>query len=154
MNSAILALWAHGFAPSLRVRLVRRLLLIAMLTTSSAVTRAGEDRRFEEQRLQVAERVSSVLAEERVCASRADCRKRNLFFVSPATNGIAIELRTISDPSVIQKLLGESARAYVASGGHMRVTVEFYAEDKMKAVKRSILSREKATLSVIYKEND
>jgi len=127
-------------------------LLLAILTSSLTTANAGEDRRFEEQRLQLAESVVSALVKGKICESPSECRKRNLFFVSPATHGLAVEIRTVSDPSVVQNLLGEAARSYVTSRGSMRVIVNFYADDKLVAIKRPMFSTEKPTFSAVYGE--
>ncbi|MDR2112723.1 MAG: hypothetical protein LBQ62_06460 [Candidatus Accumulibacter sp.] len=85
------------------VSLNRLAVLISLFTISPSIP-AGENRAHEESRLGLIKNIQEILIMEKLCISESDCTKKQLFFVSPATNGLGVKTYSITDPVVLMKI--------------------------------------------------
>lgn len=97
---------------------------------------AGEDRRFEEQRLAMAKSIKSILIEAGACVSDNDCNKKKLLFVGPGRSGIGIQLYGVNDHEVVEKITNECMMKFFELDSEMRITLKVYHITKDEDLKR------------------
>lgn len=106
--------------------------LFAMLAILSAQTiNAGEDRKYEQDRLYLAEKIEKILISEKTCDSVRECRNKQFTFVSPATKGIAIATYGLTSHVVLQKIAEEAITVFYAHED-MTLEIEHFSFTKME----------------------
>ena len=76
-----------------------RIAVILLIFTSGAIVsfpiNAGENRDLEPNRLNIIKSINEVLIRQRVCLTINICNQNQFLFVSPSTNGLAIDVFSI-----------------------------------------------------------
>ena len=104
-----------------------------------------EDRSFELQRIELADRAEKILVSRGICRSISDCRFRQHLIVSPSKAGISIEIFAVNDRLAIAQIVRECADQFFQLGSKANIYVDVYevtkqtqlAEPFWKAVKAS-----------------
>ncbi|MCP5319287.1 MAG: hypothetical protein H7A12_00390 [Pseudomonadales bacterium] len=116
------------------VRLLRIAIIPAFLAYGAPHANSGEDRSHENERLLLAEKIEHLLIASGACESAKTCRERQLVFVSPATNGVAISTYGIDDPFILRKILEESA-IFFYTYKQISIEIEHFAFTKSDDLK-------------------
>lgn len=114
--------------------LLKTTIIAALLVHCAPHANSGEDRSHENERLLLAENIEHLLIANGVCESVKTCRERQLLFVSPAKNGVAISTYGIDDPFVLKKILEESATLFYASK-QISIEIEYFSFTKSDELK-------------------
>ena len=104
-----------------------------------------EDRSFELQRIELADRAEKILMSRGICRSKSECRFQQHLFVSPANAGLSIQIFAVNDRLVIAQIVRECADQFFQLGSRANIYVDVYevtkqtqlAEPFWKAVKAS-----------------
>lgn len=127
-------------------KLGTNILLILFLSAVMSVS-AGENRRFERQRLSMAVKIENSLILKELCISKKDCQQKKLFFVSPGPRGLGVKTYAINSPSVLSTIV-EIAAAEFYEGGVDRIEIENFSYSKEEDL-RSFLKQGPAFSTVI-----
>lgn len=108
---------------------------LSVMTLGGLVS-CGEDRRFEEQRLVLANRISSVLVEEGICEKIGVKCGGEIFFVAPASYGVKVILYGITNKSAIQKIVNECAELFFRFDQKMTIYLNAYKITKEEELRQ------------------
>lgn len=114
--------------------LLKTAIIAAILVHCAPHANSGEDRSHENERLLLAEKIEHLLISSGACESVKTCRERQLLFVSPAKNGMAISTYGIDDPFILRKILEESATLFYTSR-QISIEIEHFAFTKSDELK-------------------
>jgi len=99
---------------------------VAILCLSPLAIAGTEDRSFEKQRLDVAEKIEKILIADNICKSKTDCFSKKLVFATPKESGIGIQLYAPIGKASLLKILHECSNYFVASNIKMNIEVEMF----------------------------
>ncbi len=120
--------------PVAAARLLKIALVAVFLPHGIPNANSGEDRSHENERLFLAKNIEHLLIVSGTCESVKNCRERQLLFVSPSKNGVAIATYGIDDSLILRKILEESATIFYASK-HISIEIEHFAFTKHDELK-------------------
>lgn len=118
--------------------LVRVKLIVAIFLLSSYSIAGTEDRTFERQRLELAEKIKIILIADNICKSSADCTNRKLVFASPRDSGIGIQLFAPIGKSSLLKILHECSNYFINFDRKMNLEIEMFDITKEDELSRPI----------------
>ena len=101
-----------------------------MLLLSIFLTSCVEDRTFEKQRLELANKTQQILIDHEICSNVKDCQQKEPFFLSPIYSGISVQLYGVLSKQALSELFCAYSEAFISSGGKMRITLQVYSVTK------------------------
>ncbi|MBV8270742.1 MAG: hypothetical protein JO067_00560 [Cupriavidus sp.] len=110
-------------------------LLAAGMLVCTAVY-AGEDSRFDKQRLELGAELDHVLVVHGVCANVNECVNKRIIFASPATGGVGIQIWGLEDKEIIGKLLETCASVFLREIEIDVIAVNIYPISKEESMKK------------------
>ena len=130
INHSLFAIFRPIFHTLDQVHRVRLRSTYYMLLLTIFMTACVEDRSFEKQRLELANKTQQILIDQDICSSVKDCQQKQLFFLGPISSGISVQLFGVSNEKALSKLLCAYSEKFISSGGKMRITIKIYSATK------------------------
>ncbi len=97
----------------------------------------GEDRTFEKQRLDIAEKIDRIVVGKKICPGNTSCRGRNVFFVSPYPDGISIQTYGINSTEALGEIANLAVEEFMSNRG-MNIILSAYSISKEEEMKSFI----------------
>lgn len=104
-------------------------LIVLFMAAGMQVANSGEDRSYEKERLSMIQKIENILIAGGICSTGNECSVKKIFFVSPATNGIAIATYGVNDKQVLRQILEVSALEFY-SHNKMQIKIEHFSFSK------------------------
>ncbi len=120
------------------------------LTMGLSTCLAGENRKFEVQRLELCKQIQKELLLKNECSDPNDCTIRKLLFCSPAKNGIGIQLWGIKSDSAIESALNAASRFFLQSGEKTNIYIKIYKINKFEALARPVWLKDKSHFEINF----
>ncbi len=111
------------------------ILPILLITQHTQMALSGEDRSYENERLHLSERIIKILIDSGTCGSIKDCRERQLYFISPAKNGLGISTYSVTDVYVLRQI-SEAAISVFYANRKISIEIEHFSfskEDELRS---------------------
>lgn len=134
-------------------KLLGVLLVICSMFMWEVNVNAGEDRKFEEQRLALIKSIQTILIDEEVCKSANDCSMKGVVFVSPGRLGINIKLYGVMSNAVFKRVSIECVDMYFELEQKMSVVLEAYKISKEKELEMPFWKSEPPFVVIELKGN-
>lgn len=109
------------------------------LSALSLSTSAGENREHEDSRLKLSDEIKSILVDKKLCESEAPCSGRQLFFVSPARDGISIKTYAIKDSEILSEITKKCIETFYLK--NIDITIENYHISKHEELEKMVQYR-------------
>ena len=121
-----------------------------MLFEPLPVNAGVEDRSFEFQRLDMAERAEKILISHGICRSISDCRFRQHLFVSPIKAGISVQIYAVNDHLAIAQIVRECADQFFQPGPRANIYVDVYEVTKQTQLAEPFWKAGKASTTINF----
>ena len=109
-----------------------------------------EDRSFELQRIELADRAEKILVSRGICRSKSECRFQQHLFVSPAKAGISIQIFAVNDRLVIAQIVRECADQFFQLGSRANIYVDVYEVTKQTQLAEPFWKAGKASTTIKF----
>jgi hypothetical protein len=114
---------------------------------------AGEGRDFEDVRLDFAKNGEKILIKNGECKSIVECRKKQLMFVSPANNGISIQLWGGVGDKTVEEFSREALELFLKNEG-MNVELKIFSLERLSAAGKPFWVAVKPKILIDFKRGD
>jgi hypothetical protein len=95
---------------------------------------AGEDRSLEAYRLRLISQIIGALISDHVCRDEAECVRRQVVFVSPMSNGLAVEIYGVTSNSTMANVVSTVVREAAALPSSSEIGAKFIASTKEQSL--------------------
>lgn len=102
---------------------------------------AAGNRKYENQRLELLERIKEVLVKHHLCDDKNDCSKKQLVFALPADWGIGVEVYGVHDSGALTEIANLCSAAFFSNGTEMSIRVQVFSITKEEETNRSFWNR-------------
>ena len=109
-----------------------------------------EDRSFELQRIELADRAEKILMSRGICRSKSECRFQQHLFVSPANAGLSIQIFAVNDRLVIAQIVRECADQFFQLGSRANIYVDVYEVTKQTQLAEPFWKAGKASTTIKF----
>ena len=112
---------------------------------------AGENRAHESSRLKLVDEIDSILVDAGLCETKDLCSSKQLFFVSPARNGLGVITYSIKNPDILSKITQKCMEVFYSK--NIGIIIENYEISKQEELKKWI-STEVPFNEIEFKKRD
>ena len=112
---------------------------------------AGENTEHNSSRLKLADEIDSILVDAGLCETKNLCSNKQLFFVSPARNGLGVITYSIKNPDILSKITQKCMEVFYSK--NIEIIIENYAISKQEELKKWI-STEVPFNEIEFKKRD
>lgn len=125
--------------------------LLPILYTHSI---AGENRSFEQERLQLIRDFHSYLISTKACKDLKDCQQKQLLFVSPAQDGISIQIwnHPTSDPTEAE--IKTALSTFNLNKKIKTISIDFFKVSKQQSLKEPFWKKTSADTEIILRRRN
>jgi len=142
----------ENFMKKIDFRCVISTCVVAYFFLFSGSSIAGiEDRTYERQRLELVEKIESILIGNNVCQSKPDCQAKKITFISPASSGVSIRLYGLKNTEALQQIIVECSQYFLKSKGGMQIEIELFGITKEAELNKRFWESVKPLMSIQFK---
>ncbi len=118
-----------------RIRLI--LLLIMFFQSAHSIAGMGEGIYYK-QRLEIVEKIKTILMTDKICKSEAECTTKKIVFAGPKASGVVIQLYEPIGKVSLPKILYECSNYFVNSNMKMNIDIEIFDVTKEEELNQPI----------------
>lgn len=104
-------------------------ILVLLLISCSLNVYSGENNDNQKIILKLSDEIEQILIQEKICTSKQDCQKNQLYFISPSTNGIAIDTYSITDTKVLRLITDKCLDVFYSTNA-VNIEIESFKYSK------------------------